>query len=221
MKKRTVSYFYRILLILSLSTGIGLNVMKTTSVSAILSYYTLQSNIICLVFFVTILLIDGMCGNKYEENDVYHLVKGSITITIAITGIAYCIALAPIGFQMDINTTGITAFLSNFLVHQLSPIMVIMDYFFFDKKGKFKFYYPFIWLIIPLNYLLYVYSYSAIGGEFFGIGGSRKYAYFFLDYTQIGYKGVVIAIFVMGLSVLFASYLLVIVDRIIGKREER
>lgn len=217
MGKRTVSYFYRILLIASLSAGIILNIIDTTSVSAILSYYTLQSNIICLVFFVFILIVSAV-KDDYQESDVYHLVKGSITITIAITGLVYAIALGPIGFNMNIDTSGLKNFMSNFLVHRLSPILVLMDYFLFDKKGKFKFYYPFLWLIIPLNYLLYVYAYSASGGEFFGIGGSRKYAYFFLDYTQIGYKGVAWAIVIMGIFVLVISFLLVIVDRVVGRR---
>lgn len=218
MDRRTLSYFYRILLIASLSTGIILNVIDTTSVSAILSYYTLQSNIICLAFFVFILIVSAV-KDDYQESDVYHLVKGCITIIIAITGLVYAIALGPIGFDMQIDTSGLKNFMSNFLVHRLSPILVILDYFFFDKKGKFKFYYPFLWLIIPLNYLMYVYTYSANGGKFFGIGGSRKYAYFFLDYTQIGYTGVAWAIVIMVIFILVISFLLVIVDRVVGRRE--
>lgn len=217
MDRRTLSYFYRILLIASLSTGIILNVIDTTSVSAILSYYTLQSNIICLAFFVFILIVSAV-KDDYQESDVYHLVKGCITIIIAITGLVYAIALGPIGFDMQIDTSGLKNFMSNFLVHRLSPILVILDYFFFDKKGKFKFYYPFLWLIIPLNYLMYVYTYSANGGKFFGIGGSRKYAYFFLDYTQIGYTGVAWAIVIMVIFILVISFLLVIVDRVVGRR---
>ncbi len=218
MDRRTLSYFYRILLIASLSTGIILNVIDTTSVSAILSYYTLQSNIICLAFFVFILIVSAV-KDDYQESDVYHLVKGCITIIIAITGLVYAIALGPIGFDMQIDTSGLKNFMSNFLVHRLSPILVILDYFFFDKKGKFKFYYPFLWLIIPLNYLMYVYTYSANGGKFFGIGGSRKYAYFFLDYTQIGYTGVAWAIVIMVIFILVISFLLVIVDRVVGRRK--
>ena len=142
MNKRIISFVYRILLTISLSTGIILNVMRTTSISAILSYYTLQSNIICLVVFVAILVISAV-SDKYQESDVYYLVKGGITIAIAITGLVYAIALGPIGFEMNINTNGFENFMSNFLVHRLSPILVILDYFFFDKKGKFKFYYPY------------------------------------------------------------------------------
>ncbi len=220
MDKRRLSFFYRMLLITSLSTGIVLNVVETSSVSAILSYYTLQSNIICLVFFVFILMVSAV-KDDYQESDVYHLVKGCVTIIIAITGLVYAIALGPIGFDMQIDTGGFEKFMSNFLVHVVSPILVILDYFFFDKKGKFKLYYPLIWLIIPLNYLIYVYTYSSNGGEFFGVGGSTKFAYIFLDYTQIGYKGVAGAIILMGIFILLISYGLVLVDRVVGRRQGR
>ena len=217
LDKRIISFLYRTLLIISLSTGIIMNVATTSSVSAILSYYTLQSNILCLVVFV-ILQILSVLKIDYQESEVYHLVKGCITITIATTGLVYAIALAPIGFNMHIDTSGLVKFMTDFLVHRLSPILVLLDHFLFDKKGKLKFYYPFIWLIIPLNYLIYVYAYSAGGGEFFGVGGSTKFAYIFLDYTQIGYEGVAWAIVIMAIFILAISFLLVLVDRVMGSR---
>lgn len=223
LNKRIISFIYRLLVIASLSVGIILNIIQTTSVTAILSYYTLQSNIICLVAFVSFVIISGI-NKRYQDSDIYHLIKGSITIVIAITGIVYTVALMPIGFEMDIiriNTESVSKFLSNFLVHQLSPILVILDYFIFDYKGKYKLYYPVIWLFIPLNYLIYVYTYSSKGGEFFGVGGSRKFAYFFLDYNQIGYKGVAEAIAIMILFILLISYLLIFVDRKLAKPQNQ
>lgn len=219
MNKRIISFIYRLFVITSLFLGIAINIIQTTSVKAILSYYTLQSNIICLLAFVCFCII-SIKNRRYQDSDIYHLIKGGITITIAITGIIYAIALMPIGFEMDavkINTESLYKFLSNFLVHQLSPLLVIMDYFFFDIKGKFKLYYPLVWLFLPLNYLVYVYAYSLNGGEFFGIGGSRKFAYFFLDYTKIGVEGVIEAIVVMILFILFISYLLIFIDRKLKK----
>ena len=39
--------------------------------------------------------------------------------------------------------------------------------------------------------LFFVYLFHAIGGQFYGIGGSRDFAYFFLDYSKVGISGVV------------------------------
>ena len=102
---------------------------------------------------------------------------------------------------------------ANLLVHTISPILVVMDYFLFDKKGHFKYFYSIIWLVIPLNYIVYVYTYGARGGKFFSIGGSKKFAYFFLDYEKIGYSGVAKWIAFMTVCILFLSIVLIFIDR--------
>ena len=188
-----------------------INVIKTKSVSAILSYFTLQSNILCFAFFASIVFME--LRKKNYKSDVYYLVKGGITIAILVTGLTYLFALSPTGFCMDFQQkTLANKTISNLLVHVVSPILVTLDYFLFDEKGHFKRYYPIIWLCIPFDYLLYVYTYSSSGGTFFNIGGSKKFAYFFLDYEKIGYLGVAKWIVLITLCILFISYLLVWFD---------
>lgn len=212
MTKSKSSVCYRILVVLSLLAGILINVIKTKSVSAILSYFTLQSNILCFAFFASIVFME--LRKKNYKSDVYYLVKGGITIAILITGLTYLFALSPTGFCMDFQQkTLANKTISNLLVHVVSPILVTLDYFLFDEKGHFKRYYPIIWLCIPFDYLLYVYTYSSSGGTFFNIGGSKKFAYFFLDYEKIGYLGVAKWIVLITLCILFISYLLVWFDR--------
>ena len=135
-------------------------------------------------------------------------------MAILITGITYQIALAPNNFYMDISYTMRTErYWANLLVHVISPILVLLDYVLFDEKGNFKYYYPIIWLFLPLGYVIYVYSYSARGGSFYGIGGSREFAYIFLDYNQIGYVGVIKAIAVIVIFILIVSFVLGFLDR--------
>lgn len=213
MKKETISNIYKLLVILSLLIGIFLNLINTTSVRAMLSYYTLQSNIICLIMFIGI-IVAVMLHKDYRSSNIYYLLKGGVIITILVTAITYQIALIPNNFSMDIayktNTDRIWA---NLFVHVISPAMVVGDYILFDIKGNLKYYYPFIWLFIPLNYALYVYTYSARGGRFYGIGGSREFAYIFLDYNQIGYGGVIKAISMIVIAILLVSYIFVFLDR--------
>ena len=178
-----------------------------------LSYYTLQSNIICLVMFIGIILAIVL-HKDYRTSNIYYLLKGGVIIVILITAITYQVALVPNNFSMDIAyTTNTDRVWANLFVHVISPAMVIVDYILFDIKGNFKYYYPLIWLFIPLNYVLYVYTYSARGGRFYGIGGSKEFAYIFLDYNQIGYGGVLKAIVVIVIVILMVSYLLVFLDR--------
>lgn len=212
MKERKVSIIFKLLVVMSLLAGILLNVVHTTSISAILSYYTLQSNIVCLIMFLGI-IIAIMSKNNYRTS-IYYLLKGDSTMAILITGITYQIALAPNNFYMDVSYAIQTErYWANLLVHIVSPILVLLDYVLFDEKGNFKYYYPIIWLFLPLGYVIYVYSYSARGGSFYGIGGSREFAYIFLDYNQIGYAGVFKSIMIIAIVILLVSYIFVFLDR--------
>lgn len=213
MKERKVSIIFKLLVIISLLAGILLNVVHTTSISAILSYYTLQSNMICLAVFIGIMVMIVL-KKDYRSDDRYYILKGAVVMAILVTAITYQVALAPNGFQMDISyTMRPERYWANLLVHVISPMLVLLDYVLFDKKGKFKYKYPVIWLCIPWGYVIYVYIYNALGGRFFGIGGSREYAYKFLDYKQIGYLGVIKWIFVFTILILMLSYIIVFWDR--------
>lgn len=213
MKKEKISNIYKLLVILSLLTGILLNVVHTTSLSAILSYYTLQSNIICFVVFIGIMVMI-ILKKDYRSDNRYYILKGAIVMAILVTAITYQVALAPKGFQMDISYTMRTErYWANLFVHIISPSLVLLDYVIFDQKGNFKYKYPLVWLCFPWGYVIYVYTYSALGGRFFGIGGSREYAYKFLDYKQIGYLGVIKWIFVFTLLILMLSYIIVFWDK--------
>ncbi len=220
MTRKKISLCYKMITITSLIIGIALNLWKkdTYGLMSMLSYYTLQSNIICLVAFVFFLIKDIM---DKSSNDIYYLVKGAIVIAIVITAVVYRIALAPNGFTMDSLKESISnKMVANFFVHTLSPLLVFFDYVLFDEKGHFKKYYPIIWLFVPLQYVIYVYMYSSRGGTFYGIGGSKKYAYAFLDYELIGYKGVLICVGIMAIAILTVSYALVFFDYIRGKKKE-
>ena len=207
------SLFYKLLVLFSLLTGIILNIINTKSIISILSYYTLQSNILCLIAF-TAIIISILFKRNYRKSEVYYVVKGGIVICILITAIMYQIALMPYGFHMDYNFEN--RYLANLLVHVVSPLLVILDYFLFDTKGKFKWFYPIIWLFIPLNYIIYVYTYSLNGGRFYGIGGSKDFAYIFLDYNQIGYISVAKFLIIMTIFILVISYILVLIDKKLG-----
>lgn len=217
---RRISVIYKILTALALLTGIVLNLFKTTSAISLLSYYTLQSNILCFIAFISYSAMEiRNINKKCKKGDIYYLIKGAMIIMIFITALFYHIALVPVGFTMELDKTFIVKRIANFFVHTISPCLVILDYFLFDKKGKFKGYYPFLWLFFPFNYVIYVYFYASQGGTFYNIGGSNKFAYFFLDYIEIGIWGVVKWIIFMTIGILLVSYIVVVIDRKLGQKK--
>ena len=219
MTRKIISICYKMFTIFSLIAGIFLNLSNTYSIRALMSYYTLQSNVICLIAFIIVLTLELL--DRQYKTDIYYLIKGGLVITIAITAIIYHIALAPGGFQMDALQNSISnKMLANFLVHTVSPLLVLLDYILFDEKGHFKFFYPILWLIHPLNYVVYVYTYSNLGGSFYNIGGSRQFAYFFLDYNELGYMGVLKWLLIIILGILIISEILVILDKFLKDRKK-
>ena len=117
MTRKNISLCYKIITIISLIIGITLNLWNrdTHAVISMLSYYTLQSNIICLVAFI-FFVIKELRGK--EPNDIYYLVKGAIVIAIVITAVVYRLALAPNGFEMDSLKQSINnKVIANFFVH--------------------------------------------------------------------------------------------------------
>lgn len=219
---KKIFFMYRFLIIISLLIGIVLNIVNTVSIEIILSYYTIQSNILCLITFI-IFFIKDICGKKYRRSNTYFIIKGAVTIAIFLTLSVYLMSLVPNNFPMYKKMgLGIKQNkIANLFVHIISPILVIMDYFLFDEKGYFKSFYPIIWLLLPMQYLQYVYIYNANGGCFYNLGGSNEFGYFFLDYKKIGVMNVIKWIIFLTLFVLIISYMLVYIDKQCSKKTKK
>lgn len=205
-------FIYRFLTIASLAFGLIFNQINTPYPSRLMAYFTMQSNLLCLIVFIFIPLI------KKNHKNFYYTCKGAITIAILLTAIVYLIALMPNSFSMySTNNYKLNKALGNLLVHVISPILVTLDYVLFDEKGHLKLYYPWIWLIIPILYVCFVYLFHSLGGHFYGIGGSRNFAYFFLDYQKIGILAVILWIISISTFVVTLGYVLVILDKILAR----
>ena len=212
MNKRTY-FIYRFLTIASLASGLILNLINTYSPLTLMAYYTMQSNLLCLIVFIFFPII------KKNHKNVYYACKGAVTIAILLTATVYLLALLPNSFSMYTVTGNLASkAIANLLVHVISPICVTLDYFLFDEKGLFKLYYPLLWLILPFIYVFFVYIFHSKGGHFYSIGGSRNFAYFFLDYQKIGIKGVINWIVRFFIFIIVLGYLLVIIDKKFAKK---
>ena len=217
MNKKIFSFLFRLLVIASLSMGIYLNISYVHYPIRILSYYTLQINIYCLVNLAFFEIADTF-KIKYRNN-FYYLIKGEMVISMLFMMMVYAIALMPKRFQMyKFHTQNIVA---NILVHIISPILIILEYLLLDEKGNFKHYFPLLWIISPVAYIVYVYTYSLLGGRFYNIGGSKKFAYLFLDYEVCGIEKVIFYMVCMAIIVISVGYILFFVDLKLAKKNKR
>ncbi|MCI8470581.1 MAG: Pr6Pr family membrane protein [Clostridia bacterium] len=221
MNRRRVSFVYRLGTITSLFLGIVLSFATTTNARYLLSYYTTQSNLLCLVVFV-FLFIGDLIGYDYQKRKVYYFLKGTITIAILVTAIVYVVALLPNDLPMYTVSSREAErwgkIMGNLLVHVISPLLVTVDYYFLDEKGNFKFFYPTTWLFFPVLYVCFVYSGK---GKFYRIGGSKKFGYFFLDYEKIGIEGVIIWLTMIAIGIMVLGYTLLFIDRKFAKNKTK
>jgi small-conductance mechanosensitive channel len=107
--------------------------------------------------------------------------------------------------------------ISDFLVHTLTPILVLLEIIFYQRKGLVKVYYPLIWLVFPLLYWIFTLVYVALGGNFNGETYVSDYPYFFLNFADNGYWGFILVL----VFILFIGYLIYYIDKTVYLRQQR
>ncbi len=175
---------------------------------SVLNYYTLMSNILCAVYF----LPSVFCTLRNNKKTLLPQVKGALVMCITVTGMVYHFMLAG-KFEMQ----G-TLLISNILLHYVVPLMTVLDWILFDSKGNYTRYSPFLWLIAPLAYFVYVVVRVA-GGALLGPYGA-KYPYYFMDIDALGFGTVMLINLVMVVFFLILGYIIVWIDHRLWSKVE-
>lgn len=212
-RQKSLSVWHKATTIASLALGIGINLATAKSVFRALSYFTMQSNILCLIVFITFLVVQV---EDRKKTDVYYIAKGGCTMAIFMTALIYNGGILFGGFELGSSTINI---IRTVLTHMISPTLVILDYFLYEEKGKLKKSYPLMWLPFTAYYLIYANIYALFGEEFRNKGSSGNFAYFFLDYEKLGYLKVFGWIILIVAVFLIVAYGVVFFDSRGAKKE--
>lgn len=168
------------------------------------SYFTIQSNVICLIMMTWKL--------KKEPPALF---RGLAVVCISLTFLVYNFMLRPADFT--IANMGNLKNISNLFAHYMVPAFVWIDYLLYTPKGGMKWYYPLIWLCYPLLYLAYIILvYKPIGGTFIVEGEVCKVPYFFLDTEILGIGGVTLWCLAIAAVILLLSYLILLLDKLLS-----
>jgi hypothetical protein len=225
MQQRILSILFKSVMIAGCLTGLVLNLLQMKNIVALLSYYTIQSNLVCLALFLFLVIREirtpsaVRIAGDWPGGPKMSLVKGGCTLSILITFFVYHFMLGPRIAEMAASYRPYS--LPDILVHYFSPLMVLLDYFLFDKKGRFKFSYPLVWALMPLSYLLFVPIFTSLGGRFAAGGTVSKYPYFFLNVEKLGIAGVGKYILLIVAGFLLVAYFLIAIDLLLGKISAR
>ena len=204
--KMILVIIYRLILLIIIIIGIIFNfIAKNYDLNMLLSYYTVQSNIIVAIFLLLEIINSFKKIKLFKKEETYQNIKGMITLIILITGLIFAIILAP----YVKNWTGYRLY-SSYILHYISPLMVLIDFLFFDKPTtKLSIKKNIFWLIYPITY----YIVGMIRILF--IDGFIPYP--FMDIRGLGYiKSLGIVIFLI-LVFYIISIILILLKNIISK----
>jgi len=183
-----------------------------------LSYFTIQSNIICfsvMVFSMFHSLASVRQGIYLDYNRSHLFLKGLALLVITITGLTYNIVLNGTGFSM-IEKVNIESGINDKLVHFIVPVLTWIDYLLFQPKGNFEKWDPVKWLLAPMIYFVVImlkarYISPALYGR-----GVMKYPYFFFDVETYGVPYVVKYVIVFTVGTLVIGYIIRMIDLFFG-----
>ena len=212
MLKR-LSLWHKAITIASLAFGIGLYLATVNSILESLSYFTMQSNIMCLVVFICFIVLEI---NNSKKGKLYFIIKGGCTMSICIAGIVYNVGNIIYNYNFGDNPVTV---LRTVFVHIVSPSLVILDYFLYEKKGYLKKIYILYWLPFLFYYIIYANIYACFGHSFSSWSASGNFAYFFLDYKKYGYFKVISWLSIILLVYIIICIVVLFYDSKRGKKE--
>lgn len=183
-----------------------------------LSYFTIQSNIVCFVVMLCSIWHSFMSVKKgwYHDYAKIHLfLKGLALLMITITFLTYNMVLTGTGFSMT-GGFGAGLSLNDRIVHFIVPALTWIEFLLFQPKGSFGKYAPFKWLLAPVIYFIFIMIKARyVSPATYGVG-IKRYPYFFLDVETYGVGYVVKYVLIFTVATLAIGYVIRTIDFILG-----
>jgi hypothetical protein len=129
-------------------------------------------------------------------------VLGGLTLAILLVGIVYLTLLR------GLHPLDGPALLANQLLHYVSPLAMAAYWLLFVPHGRLRSSAPWLWMLYPLTYLVYVIGRGAIDG---------RYPYPFIDVGKIGLAQTVINALAIAAGFIPCGFAVVWLDRWLGR----
>ncbi|AGZ45690.1 Pr6Pr family membrane protein [Actinoplanes friuliensis] len=186
----------RLVAALAVVAGVVLTASGPATLTGLLPYFTIQSNVAYGIFAVW-----SLSGRTTPP-----AWKGAVTLYVAITGLVYHLVLdnPASGFAAGPVERALPEAIGNQLLHTVVPLLAVLDWILFDERGRFRWRYALYWLAFPLGYL----AFALIRGLIV-----HRYPYPFIDVRELGYDGVAISATGFALAFWLLGLLFVAIDR--------
>jgi hypothetical protein len=210
---KTVSITYKIIGAILVAYGIAINLVGSTNVAELMSYFTMISNlmVVAVLSLAALVLLKVI---KIEES-LFRKIKGATIVATILMMVVYNFILIQ---YLRINIPSYEIYsIKDIFIHFLSPIIILLDYLLFDEKGLFEYRDALSFLNFLLVYFVYLIVYELLGGRFIISGVETIYPYFFLNIEEQGIWLTLINILMIGLVFTGFGLLLVWVDQILKR----
>lgn len=204
---------YRILFVIisGICVGIHFNFNDEFYNAHSFSFFTVWSNIFCLVIMCIFIIKDIYNQNCNKPSLIYF--KGMALSAILCAFLVYhfgeCRTKYPL---LEIGIFGLP--LTTLLSHYIVPFLFVMDWLLFQPKGQFKWWHIGGWLLFPLIYFIgFICRIFCNSRESFL--QVEKYPYFFLDFETLGIWNFLSYVLLILVIITAENVLLVIIDRIL------
>ena len=162
LRRRRLAVTFRLALVISVLAGIALTALGPATVTGLLPYFTIQSN-------VAVGVLAGYaawCALR-DRPEPPSALKGAVTLYITITGTVYHLVLAnpasPFAMAQPDRQPG--EWWGNQFLHTVVPLLAVADWALFDRRGRLRPRYAAWWLVFPLGYLGFALVRGLIVGE--------------------------------------------------------
>ena len=209
--KLTLSLLFKVL-IFSLSTlGVYLTVKEAIHPVEALSYFTTIINIVTAFLFGLFIVEIALRKNP---SPLMRFFKQSLMVYLILTMVVYSFILIPYIVEEQINYQIFSG--KDLIIHYVIPLAVLMDYVWFNEKGKLRPFYIFANLFNIVVYVAYLILYVWVGGRFHSGNNISLYPYFFLNIEELGLFPVLwIALGFFGV-VVFVGWVIYMIDQLIS-----
>ena len=209
--------FYLFIIISATGIFIHLDINDRDLNAHELSFFTLWSNIFCLVFMFILLIKHFIGKNTLSKCLVYF--KGMALSSIICTFLIYHCSEYKIIMSYD-TMTSIGIPIESIMAHYVVPFLFILDWLIFQPKGLFKWSHVFSWLAFPFIYIICFFTrcHCNSPSEFINV---PKYPYFFLDYECIGFRMCGLYILILLIIFIAINTLIVFTDNYLYKSKQR
>lgn len=182
---------FGVLTLAAIAVQMEIALQRGSDLANFFSFFTIQSNL--LVAFLLLIVGAGMLTSQ-KPRRWFAFLRGAATLYMVITGIVFALLLSGLEQRLQMTVPWV-----NMVLHQLIPVVVLLDWVLFPPAFRFRFRQVVWWLAFPLAYLVY----TLIRGPIV-----NWYPYPFLDVSQTGWLSVIVTCLFIAVGAAGLAWLL-------------